>query len=227
MESFPGSPRTLRGAIVAADVTSPLSRVVVFQYNPDAVTRKLVPRGAAAADTDVSPADAHRLWGAPVETITMKVEVDAADQLERNDPVAAVSGIAPQLAALEMLLYPSTVQVIENAGLVAVGTIEILPMEGPLTVLVWGPARVVPVRVESLAITEEAFDPALNPIRATVEVSVQVLSYNDLPASDAGNALFLVHQILKETLATTAGRRETVAAAAGGLATAERFAAAF
>lgn len=226
MQSFPGSPRTLRGAIVAADVTSPLSRVIVFQYNPDTVTRTLRPR-EAPAESEVGAADAHRLWGAPTETISMKVEVDATDQLEHDDSVAAVSGIAPQLAALEMLLYPSTVQVIRNAGLLAAGAIEILPPDGPLTVLVWGAARVVPVRVESLTITEEAFDPALNPIRATVDVAVQVLSYNDLPAADPGNALFLVHQILKEALATTGGLRSTVNATAGGLATAERFAAAF
>ncbi|MEQ7128708.1 hypothetical protein ABN034_29790 [Actinopolymorpha sp. B11F2] len=214
MGSFPGSPRTLRGAIVAVDPASPLSRVVVFQYNPDTVTRALRPR-EAPSDAQVGAADAHRVWGAPVETISMNVEVDASDQLETGDPLAATTGIAGHLAALEMLLYPSSVHVITNAGLLVAGTIEILPPEGPLTVLVWGPSRVVPVRLESLTVTEDAFDPALNPIRATVDLSAQVLSYNDLPVTDPGYALFLVHQVLKETMATAAGVAGVVSAGAG------------
>lgn len=214
MGSFPGSPRTLRGAIVAVDPRSPLSRIVVFGYNPDQMTRTLRPRAAPAAQ-QVGPADAHRLWGAPTETITMTVAIDATDQLETGDPVAATSGIAPQLAALEMLLYPSSALVIANSALLLAGTIEILPPEGPLTVLVWGPGRAVPVRLESLTITEQAYDPALFPIRASVELAVAVLSYNDLPVTDVGYALFLVHQVLKETLATVAGVTGSIAAVAG------------
>jgi hypothetical protein len=204
MSSFPGSPRILRGAIVAVDPVSPLSRMVVFQYNPDQVTRTLRPR-AAPAEQGAGPADAHRVWGAPVETIGMTVEVDATDQLANGDPIAATTGIAPQLSVLEMLLYPSSFTVVANAALLLAGTIEVLPPEGPLTVLVWGPGRAVPVRVESLTVTEQAFDPALFPTRASVELSAQVLSYNDLPPGDPGYALFLVHQVLKETLATVAG----------------------
>lgn len=204
MGRFPGSPRTLRGAIVAVDPLSPLSRIVIFQYNPDSVTRSLQPRsgggggGAQASDT-------HRIWGAPQETITMTVELDATDGLETGDPVAAAAGVLPQLSALEMLLYPSAAQVIINTALLTAGTIEILPPESPLTVLVWGPGRAVPVTVQSLRITEQAFDVALTPVRASVELSVRVLTYSDLPASDPGHALFLVHQVLKETTASIAG----------------------
>jgi hypothetical protein len=204
MGSFPGSPRTLRGAIVAVDPRSPLSRIVVFQYNPDTMVRALRPR-AAPSGQGGGTADAHRIWGAPTETITMTVEIDATDQLESGDPVAAVSGIAPQLAALEMLLYPSSSLVIANTALLMAGTIEILPPEGPLTVLVWGPGRAVPVRLESLTITEQAFSPALFPIRASVALAVRVLTYSDLPTTDPGYALFLVHQVLKEAMASVAG----------------------
>ena len=203
MGSFPGSPRTLGGAILAVDPSNPLARIVIFQYNPDSVTRTLRPR-EAPAQTATGPADAHRIWGAPVETIDMTVEIDAADQLASGDPLAATTGIAGQLAVLEMLLYPSSLTVIANTVLLAAGTIEILPPEGPLTVLVWGPARVVPIRLDSLSITEQAFDTALNPIRAQVQLSATVLSYNDLPISDPGYALFLVHQVAKEALATIA-----------------------
>jgi hypothetical protein len=204
MGSFPGAPRTLRGAIVAVDPRSPLSRIVLFGYNPDEVSRSLKPRGAASGH-QVGPGDAHRIWGAPVETISMTVEIDAVDQLEAGDPVAAVSGITPQLSALEMLLYPSSSLVIANTSLLLAGTIEILPPEGPLTVLVWGPGRAVPIHLDGLEITEQAFAPTLVPIRASVAISATVLTYDDLPVTDAGYALFLVNQVLKETLATIGG----------------------
>jgi hypothetical protein len=205
MSGFPGSPRTLRGALVAVDPGSPLSRVVVFQYNPDTVTRELRPRaGGSGRQRETAAADAHRIWGAPVETVSMTVEVDATDQLETGDPVAAATGIAPQLAALEMLLHPSSALVIANSALLLAGTIEILPPEGPLTVLVWGPGRAVPVRVDGLTVTEQAFDPALFPTRASVELSLQVLTYSDLPVTDPGYALYLVHQVVRETMAATA-----------------------
>ncbi len=207
MGTFPGTPRTLRGAIVAVDPRSPLSRIVVFQYNPDNVIRSLTPHEAAG--------NTHRISAAPTEQITMTVEIDATDGLAAADPLATATGVAGQLAALEMLLYPSSIQVIANTALLLAGTIEILPPDAPLTVLAWGPGRTVPVRLTSLRITEQAFDTSLNPIRASVEVSAQVLSYNDLPPTDAGYALFLAHQVMKEVLASTAAVSGALSAAGG------------
>ena len=205
MSGLAGTPRTVRGALVAVSPRRPLARAVVFQYNPDQVTRTLSPPGGARAEQGSGAADAHRIWGPPVEQISMTVEVDATDQLEAGDPLAAAGGIAPALASLEMLLYPDSAHVIANAALLAAGTIEILPPEGPLTVLVWGPARIVPVRLQSLQIVEQAHAPDLSPIRASVALTAHVLSYNDLPVSDPGYALFLAHHVGKEVLATTAG----------------------
>lgn len=130
MGSFTGSPRSLRGAIIAVGPTTPTARVVIFQYNPDSVTRSLRPREAPSGQQTGS-ADAHRIWGAPVETISMNVEVDATDQLEAGAPVAMVTGIAGELAALELLLYPSSALVIANTALLMAGTIEILPPKDP------------------------------------------------------------------------------------------------
>jgi hypothetical protein len=91
MGSFPGSPRTLRGAVVAVEPRNPLSRIVLFGYNPDEVGRSLKPRRAGAGQ-QVGPGDAHRIWGAPVETISMTVDVDATDKLEAGDPGGVVTG---------------------------------------------------------------------------------------------------------------------------------------
>jgi hypothetical protein len=204
---------------VTVPTAGSLAEAIVFQYNPDTVARTLKPR-AASSEQHVGPADAHRIWGAPVETITMSIELDATDQLEAVDATAVQSGIAPQLAALELLLYPRSSLVSINATLLQLGTIEILPPEGPLTLLVWGPGGAVPVRLDGLTISEQAFSPTLSPLRASVDLSLQVLSYNDLPVSDPGHALFLAHQVVLETLARQAGRAwlaTATAAASSGL----------
>ena len=200
MSSFPGSPRLLKGAIVGVDPFNPLASVVVFQYNPDTMTRRLEPR---AVSSEGDRGEAYRLTGAPKETITLSIEIDATDQLEQANPLATTMGIHPTLAALEMLLYPKSAAVIANNVLSLIGTIEVIPVEAPMTLFVWGPQRVLPVRLNSLGITEEGHDPLLNPIRAKVDLSLTVLSYHDLTVTSPGQALFMVHHITKEIMATT------------------------
>jgi hypothetical protein len=208
--TFPGSPRLLKGAIVGLDPLNPLASVVVFQYNPDTLTRTVQAR-AAGGGGDTSQSEALRLKGPPEETIKLDVEVDAADQLERADAIAGQFGVAPALASLEMLLYPKSPLVIANHVLATIGMIEVIPPKAPLTLFVWGLKRVLPVRLTDLSITEEAFDPSLNPIRAKVGLSLRVLSYDDLGLASVGGGLFLAHQIVKEVMATVAG-----ASAVGG-----------
>lgn len=203
MSSFPGTPRTVPGAIVAVDPVSALSRVAAFQYNPDQVTRTLRPRAPAGGS---NASDQDRVFGAPTQSISMKVELDATDVQEAGGGASNPGGVAASLAALEMLLYPTVARVIANTLLLAVGTIEILPPRLPLAVLAWGPGLVVPVKLTSVAVTEEAFDSAtLMPLRASVDLQLDVLTYDDLGPTDPAYSLFLAHQVVKETLATTAG----------------------
>lgn len=199
MSSFPGSPRLQKGAIVGLDPANPLASVIVFQYNPDTLTRSLT---AQTTEGEANRGEALRLKGPPQETMSLDVEIDATDQLEQGDSTAASMGIYPALAALEMLLYPKSGLVIANEVLAAVGIIEVIPPEAPLTLFVWGLKRVVPVRLTNFSITEEAFDPGLNPIRAKVSLGMRVLSYYDLGLYSAGGALFMVHQVAKEVMAT-------------------------
>ena len=200
MSTFPGSPRLIKGALIGVDIFNPLASVVVFQYNPDTMTRKLDARSAGG---DGEKGEAFRLTGPPKETITLSIEIDATDQLEQDSTLAVISGITPSLAALEMMLYPKSALVIANTILSAVGTVEIIPAEGPMILFVWGPTRVLPVRLTGMSITEEAYDTLLNPTRAKVDLTLTVLSYNDLKLTSPGQALFMVHQITKEALATS------------------------
>ncbi|HEX6045680.1 MAG TPA: hypothetical protein VFZ22_14400 [Pyrinomonadaceae bacterium] len=202
MSTFPGSPRLLKGAIIGLDPTKPLASVVVFQYNPDTLTRRIEARATGGSD-NADRAEAFRLKGPPREEISASIEIDATDQLEQANPLAVATGIHPTLAALEMLLYPGSALTIANTALAMAGNLEIIPPEAPLTLFFWGPARVVPVRIKSLSITEEAYDTLLNPIRAKVDLTLQVLSYFDLKVTNPGYQLFLAHHIAKEVLANT------------------------
>jgi len=199
MTTFPGAPRLIKGAIVGIDPFNPLASVIMFQYNPKQLTRRLEGRTAQA---EGARSETLRLSGAPTETIDLEVELDAVDQLEVGDATTQSMGIYPQLSALEMLLYPKSGQVILNTALLAAGMTEIIPPAAPFTLFVWGLKRVLPVRLSSFSITEEEYDPSLNPIRAKAGLSLRVLSYNDFSFSHPGFTVFLSHQIVKEVMAT-------------------------
>jgi hypothetical protein len=211
MTTFPNSPRVLKGAIVGVSSTNPVPSVIVFQYNPDTLTRTIKPR---APGGDAARSEALRLTGPPEETIKVDVDIDATDQLEKSDGTAASVGIYPQLSALEMLAYPPSAIVIANTVLLATGTIEIVPPDAPLTLFIWGAKRILPVRITDFSITEEAHDQALNPIRAKVGLGLRVLSYNDLSITDPGYYIFMAHQIVKETLGNV-GTASDLTAVAG------------
>jgi hypothetical protein len=202
MSGVPIAPRMTRAGIVSVDPRSgQVLQIIPMQYNPDTVTRTLQPQGVTGEGADRS--QALRLTAPPIETIKLDAEIDATDGLERPDehPDMARQGIGPQLAALELLLYPPSGRMIANNALQASGTLEITPVEAPLTLFVWGSQRVVPVRLTDLSITEEAFDPQLNPLRARVSLSLRVLSVDDLGFEHRGGALYLGYQQARERLA--------------------------
>jgi len=201
----------MKGAIIGLDPFNPLASIIIFQYNPDTLTRTITAQTAGSDNADKG--EALRLKGPPRETIKLDVEIDAADQLERANPLATTMGLYPTLASLEMLLYPKSALTIANEVLAAVGIIEIIPPEAPMTLFVWGPKRTLPARLTEFTITEEAFDPNLNPIRAKVGLSLRVLNYQDVGLLSVGGALFMAHQVAKEVMATIGG----AATIAGGV----------
>ncbi|RUL78928.1 hypothetical protein [Dyella choica] len=202
MSAFPGSPRILKGGLVLIDPdSSAVLRVISLQYNPDSITRSLQVQAISADGHDRS--EALRLKGPPVETIKLEAEIDATDQLEfpERNPVATRSGVFAQLAALETMIYPTSGQLSTNDILSQIGTLEIIPMETPLALFVWSQTRILPVRVTELSITEEAFDAALNPIRAKVSLGMRVLSVDDVPSGHKAASLFMSYLQNKERLA--------------------------
>jgi hypothetical protein len=202
MTTFPRSPRILKGGIVLIDPdTSSIKRIIALQYNPDTVSRTLQVQSIKEGG---DRSEVLRLTGPPVETIKLDAEIDAADQLEFPDQNQTVVqfGIFPQLAALETIIYPTSSQLLSNNDLAKAGTLEIAPMEAPLMLFIWSKNRILPVRLTDFSITEEAFDPNLNPIRAKVSLGMRVLSVTDLGFDHKGGNLFMVYQRQKEQLAT-------------------------
>ncbi len=202
MTTFPGSPRLLKGGIVLLDPgSSRVKRIIALQYNPDTLTRTLQAQSSGAESADRS--EALRLKGPPVETIKLEAEIDAADQMEfpEKNSTTTQYGIYPQLAALETVLYPASSQLLENSRQAQAGTLEIAPMEAPLALFVWSRSRILPIRLTEFSITEEAFDPFLNPIRARVSLGMRVLTVDDLGFSHKGGSLYLIYQQEKERLA--------------------------
>jgi hypothetical protein len=205
MTAFPNSPRLIKGGIVLIDAdTGAVKRVIALQYNPDTLTRTLQVQAFSGDSGDRS--EAMRIKGPPVETIKLDAEIDATDQLEFPDknPEATKTGILPQLAALETIVYPTSIQLLANNALAKSGTLEIVPMQSPLSLFVWSQNRILPVRLTDFSVTEEAFDPNLNPIRAKVSIGMRVLSVNDLGFDHKGGNLFLNYLQAKEELARQA-----------------------
>ena len=200
MSSFPNSPRLLKGGIVLIDpVTSAVRRIIALQYNPDSISRTLQVQGVGAESGDRS--EALRLKGPPVETIKVEAEMDATDQLEVANGVATSVGLHPQLAVLELIIYPGSAQLQANNSKAQSGILEIAPMETALMLFIWSKQRIVPVRLTEFSITEEAFDVALNPIRAKVSLGMRVLSVNDIGFAHKGGSLFMSYLQNKEQLA--------------------------
>jgi len=204
MTTFPRSPRLLKGGIVLLDpVSAAVQRIIVLQYNPDTLTRSFQVQAVGQDGGDRS--EAFRIKAPPVETIKLEAEVDVTDQLELPDEgqnhTAVELGLHPQLAVLETIIYPPSERLLENNRLAKAGTLEIAPMESPLMLFIWSKSRIIPVRLTELSVTEEAFDTALNPIRAKVSLGMRVLSVQDLGFDHKGGGLYMSYQKEKERLA--------------------------
>jgi hypothetical protein len=198
MSPSPLSPRLLKGAIVAVDLATSRQTTIAFQYNPETLSRTLTQKKFEGVEGS-QRATALRFGGAPEESFTLDVHLDASDALERGDATAKSLGVYPQLYALEVLVYPASQQVVDNDKLLRQGKMKVASgYDAPLTLLVWGAQRVVPVQLTSMTVTETVFDTQLNPIQTTVKLSMSALSYSNLDSSHKGYSLFLAYQKSKE-----------------------------
>ncbi|MFI1304401.1 hypothetical protein [Streptomyces sioyaensis] len=200
------TPAPHRGGFVFLDPErGQVLRVVPFQYNPDQLTRTLRPQGIG--DDPGDRLEALRLHGPPRETFHVDAEFDAADQWASTagpEPPAD-TGLFGALSALELAICPTSDQLTQQHELASRGLLEIAPVEAPLPVLVLGPRRVLPVRIMDIAVTEEAYDGQLNPVRARVSLTVRVLTVDDVGFAHKAGGLYLRYQQGRERFAALVG----------------------
>jgi len=232
MSGYSRSPKLLKGALIefSSRFIGPVPNIIIFQYNPEKLTRSLTPwvppapeaaEGEEAPQTRMSGIELAQPFD-PGETFSLSLELDAADALEtpESHPVAVISGVADRIAAMEILLYPDR----EGSSLLGdlVGSIgdalggggggEAEPVTHysvPIVLFVWGPGRIVPVRLTSFSVDEEAFSTLLYPIRAKVSIGLRVLTPEELSAYDDS----LAKEIAEFSYKFTHTQKEVLAAA--------------
>jgi hypothetical protein len=150
--------------------------VVIFQFNPETMRHSWSQPGAAAGAAGTAGANPLATGGTPGETFSFSLSMDATDQGE-----APPGGLYSRLAALEMLLHPAPVEALGGGG----GGRATPAAQVPAVLFVWGIARIVPVRVTTLTITEKLYDADLNPIHADAQLELKVLTPEELAAAGA------------------------------------------
>lgn len=204
-DGYSRRPKMLKGAIIQFKKLAivPVPNIIPFQYNPESLQRNMVPYEPKEKDPTEKPADSAKESEGlaqpfdPTETFTLNLLLDAADALE--DPVrhavTFVTGVADRLAALEMLYYPLpdsfSLAGSPNAAVGAIGSASI-PLLGkvvqrrevPVILFVWGPGRIVPVRLTSFNVDEQQFNTLLYPHRARVTIGMKVLTADALGDTD-------------------------------------------
>lgn len=182
----------LRGALIeyGTDLIGPIPNVVIFQFNPEQLSRALqVP----ARPTGATQRETTQAGEKTFEKITFQAHFSAANMLDEDKALARLFGIGPQLAALEKMVQPSA----KIAGLIGAAIDAIagalappatpaqpIPREKyPRILFIWGPTRVLPVTIDSMTIVEQEYDFVLNPVRAQVDITLSVIAV-DLGSDD-------------------------------------------
>jgi hypothetical protein len=174
----------LKGALVQLyeDVVGvALPNIVLFQYNPTKVSHTITPWNPQEVDQTQRGAQAPMVQPFdPKETFQLELELDATDDLEAAHPIAISAGVGDRLAAFKKLTYPSQGlfgDLVRNAtALAGGGTCKVERPTVPIVLFVWGPGRILPVRVTSFSVEETLHSPTLHPLHATISLGLEVLT---------------------------------------------------
>jgi hypothetical protein len=194
-----------------------LPNVVLFQYNPEKLSHTITPWNPQEVDQTQRGAQMPLVQPFnPQESFSLSLELDATDELEAGNPIAYASGVAPRLAALKKLTYPSEGMfgdLIRNAKALAGGAAcDVARPTVPVVLFVWGPGRMLPVRVSSFGVEETLYSPMLKPLHATVSLGLEVMTPDsfkckaDLPQKIA-TAAYSYTRLLDDALAIVAAKQ--------------------
>ena len=203
----------LRGALIeyGTDLIGPIPNVVIFQFNPESLTRSLqIPQRTTGATQRETTQAGERTF----ERISFKAHFSAVNMLDEDKALAKMFGIGPQLSALEKMVLPSSkIAGLIGAALDAVG--DALGMGGgddapaqpiprekyPRILFIWGLTRVLPVTIDSMTIAELEYDALLNPLRAEVDLQLSVIAIDECSDDVLGKGALEYTTIAKEAQA--------------------------
>lgn len=239
---FTRSPKLLKGALIQfkAPMLIPIPNIIVFQYNPETMTRTLTPwtpiereatyneqgRATLTALTDEQTNQLRQPFD-PTETFNLSLELDAADALEEpsSHPIATIAGVADRISAMEMLCYPPgpgaiggllnvSVNVSLTSGISFGSASDVVPRRDvPIVLFFWGPGRIVPVRITTFNVEEQQYSPLLYPIRAKVTIGLKVLDENHLLNIAGDTSQSAIVEIAKACYKFTQAQKEALATA--------------
>ncbi len=177
------SPRLVKGALVQLieDIVGVLPNIIPFQYNPNKLQHQLTPWDPFEVDQTQRGSQAPNVQPfEPKESFTLSLELDAADDLEDSDPVTTVVGVSDRLAALKKLVLPTQGLlgdlVASAQALAGNASARATRPTVPVCFFIWGPGRILPVRVTRFSVDEKLFSPTLHPLQATVSLGLEVLT---------------------------------------------------
>ena len=205
-------PIPMLGALVeyGTDFLGPIPNVVIFQFNPESITRTL---SIPARAVDATQRETSQAGEPAFERFTVTATFSAADQRNSADPIGVLFGVGPQLAALQAMVYPVQTQGgLVGAAIDAVGSllspssppaVQPIPrQQTPRILFIWGTARVLPVIIESLTMTENIYDGNLNPIEAEVSIGLAVITPDTCAGDTIGQGALKYTQLIRDTMAT-------------------------
>jgi hypothetical protein len=198
----------MRGALIeyGSGFMGPIPNVVIFQFNPETLTRsvQIPPRPASATARETTQA------GEPsIETITLKASFSAADELGKNKALARLFGVGARLAALEKMVYPSNELVAAIGAALGLGggdtggdPRQSIPRQKmPRILFIWGPYKILPVVLQSMSITEQQYDFVLNPIQAEVSITMAVNAIDNCADDEIGKGALTYSNMAKDAQA--------------------------
>jgi hypothetical protein len=217
---------TLKGGLIEfmESFPIPVPNVIIFQYNPETMTHGWTPAAPASPPADAKKPNPLAITGQPQETFSFTLAMDSNDTIADGNAVvkgiAELSGVYSRLAALEMLMFPTAPP---GGGLIGSVTAALGGLGGgsssptptqtvpsqqvPTVLFVWGPGRIVPVKVKTLSVTEKLYDNMLlNPIHVEAQITLSALTleeldYVDGPLGAVAKAANKYSQGLREALA--------------------------
>jgi hypothetical protein len=207
-------PYLLRGALIeyGSGLIGPIPNVVIFQFNPETLTRSLnIPERPSGANRRETTQAGEKTF----ETISFKAHFNASDELGENKFLARTFGVGPRLCALEKMVNPSSI--IAGAIGKAIDAIgdalglggggddkpsQPIPREKfPKIIFIWGLTRVLPVTIHSMSITELKYDFLLNPVQAEVDIGLTVNAVDACSDDDLAKGALTYSTIAKEAQA--------------------------